>query len=299
MAELVTACPAVEILARTVRSSRGVGDRRAGCGEGFSPAEVVLCIVGRWACHIIMVVGVVSVDNDAVVSAVEESSGDDMPLVFACRPVERKEQFIAACAGIACTILVLYEQGARLQRMLRKLGFCRPRTGEMCAIDIVAVDGQYGVCKLCEGDVAAFVVADDGPVFHHVHIGISEIVEFHMYGIEGVGEKYREFLALSWLTVGRCVADVVAFPAVDEHLCGEIAVGMAHSQAGFVLHVCGSVCGVEREMAPIGIGGNTKVGRVGGGERRSVIDEHGLGTLGEFYYETGVRSAELHLFGSS
>ena len=299
VAELVATCPAVEILACTVRSSCGICDSRAGCGEGFAPVEVVLRIVGRWACHVVVVVGVVGVDDDAVVSAVEECGGNDVPLVFASRTVECKEHFVAACAGIACAVLVLYEQGAGLQRMFRQLCLCRPRTGEMCAVYIVAVDGENGVGVLREGDGTALVVADDGPIFHHVHISVGEIVEFNVDGVEGVGKEYGEFLPLSWLTVGRGIADATAFPAVDEHLCGEVAIGMAHGQAGLVLHVCGSVCGVEREMAPIGIGGNTEVGRVGGGERRSVIDEHGLGTLGEFYYETGGRSAELHLFGSS
>ena len=220
-----------------------------------------------------------------------------MPLVFACRPVERKEHLVAAHPRVACAVLVLDEQCAGFQCMLRKLPFSRPRAGEVSAVDVVAMDGQYGVCKLCEGDVAALVVADDGPVFHHVHIGIGEIVEFDVDGVEWVGEKYCEFLALTRFAVWSGIIDVVAFPAVDEHLCGEVAVGMAHSQAGFVLHVCGTVCGVEREMAPIGIGGHAEVGSVGGGERGAVINEHGFGTLDEFHYETGCRSAELHLFG--
>ena len=84
---------------------------------------------------------------------------------------------------------------------------------------------------------------------------------------------------------------------INDEVCGQVSIGMTHSETNLVHGVGGTICGIEFGARPVIILQFLEVSNVGSSYRRAVIEEQRLRTFVEVDNEGVVRGVEGHLLG--
>ena len=168
---------------------------------------MIFRIVGIDASKVIVIVGIVGVDCDAIRTAVEQRRTDHSTFVLLCLAVEREHDLIAADERIADAVFLLEHDGSVGQWLIVELCLGSPCAMEVRAPYIASAHRQERVVELCESDSLLLAIGDVAPVFNHIHIVVALIVETHGGRIERVGESDGEQFARTVSAVWCLVLD--------------------------------------------------------------------------------------------
>ena len=202
---------------------------------------MVFGVVGIDTGHVVVIVGIVGIYRDEVVAAVHEGGAYYAALAFTGRTVEREEYLVAVLGRIAQAVLVLDDELSLTQAGFDHLCLGCPGAVEVCAVYTATTYWQKGIHKPGERNGFLLAIGYVSPALYHVHIAVCEVVEGDCRGIDGIVQGDGEEGALTAGSIGCMVAVWCERPAGQTHVGGEVAVGVTHGEATFLLHVGGSV----------------------------------------------------------